>query len=225
MPRSEWLEPEGRNHRRSIADAIDVLHKHAAFDGGCTVEIRIRRLQLLSRDVVGLVAVFAENTTAETTFVVTLRTCKKFRAERHDSREMEEFDIFRLDGATVDGSGNVELVDGTQLCAVDVIPALLPYHVTDLEWRILHYTIAMMKAERECYTYPIRFARPCDALDCSTLPSLEGRVSLLKQIQAYIAAQEPGLEGLSLQKIADTLHKFGVRIPRRRLRAPSDQRP
>jgi hypothetical protein len=208
MPSYEWLEPDERNKRRSIADATDLLPSDGAWRG----EIRVGGLQLPSREVVGQVAVFAKNAVAGSISIVTLPTCKKSRGRREGSQELEEFDIFRLDGAIVNGRGTVELVDGTRLRAVEVVPALLPYNVTDLDWCILHYTIALIKAERECYTYPIRFARPSDALDCSTLLGLNARV-LLKQIQGYIAEREPALEDLSEQKIADALCKFGMRIP------------
>ncbi|WP_128957109.1 hypothetical protein [Bradyrhizobium zhanjiangense] len=216
MPRYEWLQPDERKNRRSIADTIDVLHAHAVFDGVRTVKIRIGGLRLPSQDVVGLVAVFAENAAAETTFIITLPSARQFRAQCHGRQKLEKFDIFRLDGATVDGNCNVELVDGTRLRAVEVIPALLPNKVTDLDWRILHLTIAMTNAERECYAYPIRFAQPGDALDCSTLPDLKGRVPLLKEIKAYIEEREPALKNLSEQTIADVLCKFGIRIPRPR---------
>ncbi|MGY4334513.1 hypothetical protein ACVWWG_008930 [Bradyrhizobium sp. LB7.2] len=219
MLRFESLQDDKREDRRSMADAINLLQPDGTWKG----EIQVRGLNLLSEEIVGLVAVFVENAAAQTTSIVTLPSAKQFRARRYESQEFEEFDIFRLDRATFDGSCNVGLVDGTRLRAVEVIPALLPYNVTDLDWCILHHTIAMMKAEQECYTYPIRFAQPSDALDCSRLPSLTGRVPLLKQIHWYIADREPALKDLSEQKIADALCKFGMRIPRprrtRRLRS------
>src|SRR5689334_6732772 len=138
MPSYEWLQPDERNKRRSIADATDLLPSDGAWRG----EIRVGGLQLPSREVVGQVAVFAKNAVAGSISIVTLPTCKKSRGRREGSQELEEFDSFRLNGAIVDGSGTVELVDGTRLRAVEVVPALLPYNVTDLDWRILHYTIA-----------------------------------------------------------------------------------
>ncbi|MGY3508887.1 hypothetical protein [Bradyrhizobium lupini] len=206
MPSYEWLQPDERNKRRSIADATDLLPSDGAWRG----EIRVGGLQLLSGEVVGQVAVFAKNAVAGSISIVTLPTCKKSRGRRQGSQEVEEFDIFRLDGAIVDGSGTVELVDGTRLRAVEVVPALLPYNVTDLDWRILHHTIALMEAEEACCTYPTPFGQPNKALDCSKLPGLRGKVPPRKEILRYIAKQEPALKRLSRQKIADTLHKFGM---------------
>ncbi|RXH25796.1 hypothetical protein XH99_02850 [Bradyrhizobium nanningense] len=210
MPRLKWLQQEECENRRSIADAVNVLHAQAVFDRVRTAEIRAGRLRLPSKQIVGLVGVFVENAAAQTTSLVTLPSATNFRARRHGSQELEEFDVFRLDGATVDGSCAVELVDGTRLRAVEVIPASLPYKVTELDWRILHHTIAMMNAEQECYTYPIPFAQPTGALDCSKLPALRGKVPPRKEILRYIAKQEPALKRPSRQKIDDTLHKFGM---------------
>lgn len=212
MPRYEELQSDERTKRRSIADAINLLPSDGAWRG----QIRVGGLQLPSQDVVGLIAVYAENAAADTILIVTLPSAKQFRARPEGSQELGTFDIFRLDGAIVDGRGTVELVDRTRVRAVEVVPALLPYNVTDLDWLILHHTIALMKAEQECYTYPICFADRRDALDCSTLRNLSGRIPLLKQIQGDIADQEPALKDLSEQKIADTLCKFGIRTPRRR---------
>lgn len=124
MPRYRWLEEDQRNRRRGIADVIEVLLRHGAFDHPLAVQIRVGALRLPSEEVVGLVGVFVENPVEEATSIVTLPSSKQFRAKRHGSQEIESFDTFRLDGATFDGSGAVELADGARLCAVEVTPAL-----------------------------------------------------------------------------------------------------
>ncbi|MBR0826151.1 hypothetical protein JQ596_11425 [Bradyrhizobium manausense] len=214
MPSCEWLQHDQRNNRRSIADAIDVLPS----DGAWTGEIRVGGLRLPSQEVVGQVAVLAENAAAGLTSIVSLPACKKFRARRHGSQESEKFDIFRLDGAAVDDSGHVELVDGTRLRAVEVIPAPLPDNVTDLDWLIVHHTIDLIQAQQECYRSLIPELPP--VLDCSKLPALSGKIRIpeLKVIQGHIADREPALANLSEQQIANTLRKFGIRIPRTRPR-------
>ncbi|WP_439401356.1 hypothetical protein ACNJYA_32395 [Bradyrhizobium sp. DASA03068] len=206
MPHLE-LEPE---KRRSIADALDVLHRSATFDGGHTVKLRIGSLRLPSQDIVGLPAVVAENAAGETTFIVGLPACDLVRASRQGSDKCEEFSVSRFDEATVDGCGVVELTDGTRLRAAEVVPASLSHTVTDLEWRIVHATIAFMHAGHECYRSPTPGWPPL--LDCSRLPSLHSSCGL-KQIQGYIADQVPELAPPSLQQIANTLRKFGMRIP------------
>lgn len=218
MPRYKCLQEDQRNKRRGVADVIEVLLRHGAFDHVLSAQIRVGRLRLPSEDIVGLVGVFAESAAEKTTFIVTLPSSKQFRAKRQGSPEIETFDIFRLHEATVDGNGAVELANGARLRAVEVKPALLPYTVTDLDFRILHRTIEFIEAEQECYTYPIHFERPAAALDCSTLAALRGRIPLLKELEGYIADEDPGLQIPSEQQIANTLRKFGMRIPSTRSR-------
>ncbi|TYO63875.1 hypothetical protein FXV83_24980 [Bradyrhizobium hipponense] len=124
MPRYKWLLEDQRSRRRTVADVIDVLHSQGVFDGARTAEIRVGALQVRSEEIVGLVAVFAESTTAETIFVVKLPSSKQFRAKRQGSQDAETFDIFRFHEAIIDGSGAVELADGTRLRAVELAPAL-----------------------------------------------------------------------------------------------------
>jgi hypothetical protein len=214
MSRSEWLQHDQRNMRRTIADAIDVLRSKVVFDGARTAEIRVGGLRLPSNDIVGLVCVSVESPADDTTFIVSLPTSKQFRAKRQGSAELETFDISQLDGATIDYRGVVELRDGMLLRAVDVKPALLS-DATELDWRIVHHTIAFMGAEQQCYGSPMIWFVP-PRLDCSRLSALQASIPLLKQIQGYIADVEPALKHLSEQKIADALCKFGVRLPRPR---------
>ena len=203
MPGYERLQEDQRDKRFTIADTIDVLvQKNIALEHPGAARVQVGGLQLPSEEIVGLVNVFVESAADDKTFIISLPTSTQFRAKRQDTSEIETFEIFQLDGATFDCSGDVELPDGTHLCMVEVIPALLPYHVTDLDWCIVHHTIEFIGAEQECYTYPIHFERPRDALDCSTLPTLKDRIPLLKQIQGYIADQEPTLRDLSEQQIA-----------------------
>lgn len=209
MPRYEQLQEEQRDKRRTIADVIDVLYAQGVVGAA---KIRVGALRLPSDEIVGLVNAFVESTADDTIFVVSLPTSGHFRAQTQGGAEVETLEIFQLDEATVDGAG-VELADGARLRGVEVIPSLLPYHVTDLDWRIVHHTIAYLRAESECYRYPIHFERRRDALDCSALAALRDRIPLLKQVQWYIAGRDPTLKRLSEQKIADTLRKFGMRIP------------
>lgn len=124
MPRHQWLHEDQRNKRRTIAGAIDVLHSQGIFESARTVEIRVAALQVRSEEIVGLGAVLAESAAAETIFVVTLPSSKQFRAKRQGGYDTETFDIFRLHEAIIDGSGAVELADGTRLRAVELVPAL-----------------------------------------------------------------------------------------------------
>ncbi len=218
MPYYEWLQEEERSQRRTIADVLEVLRQDAGFKATDRAEIWIGPLQLPSGEVTGVVSIFFESPNYDKTFIVSLPTSAEFRGKRLGHSEDEIFDIFQLDEATFDDSGNVRLRDGTHVRAVEVIPALLPYAVTETDWSIVHHTIAQIHAEQECYRYPINFLRRQDALDCSALPTLQGKIPLLKEIKGYIEEREPALKRLSQQQISDTLCKFGMRLPKRRPR-------
>jgi hypothetical protein len=48
----------------------------------------------------------------------------------------------------------VRLSDGTQIRKVEVIPALLPYDITSLDWAIMRQTIATLGIEDQCRYHP-----------------------------------------------------------------------
>ncbi|MGY4234726.1 hypothetical protein ACVIIW_003673 [Bradyrhizobium sp. USDA 4449] len=206
------LQQDRYNERRSLADAIDVLVQANVLLGARAGQIRVGGLKLHRERIVGLVTVWVER--PDMTYLVSLPGSMQFLTKRQGDSAIETFDIFQLDGATFDSDGNVELTDGTRLRAVEVIPVLRAYEATELS--IVQHTVAYLEAERECYRRPIWFQRPC--LDCSALPRLRRNITLLKQIQDYIAKREPALEHLSEQKISDALCKFGMRIPTKRPR-------
>src|SRR5262249_37607383 len=118
----------------------------------------------------------------------------------------------------------VALTNGAELRAVELVPALLPRNPSELDWRIVHHTVAIIGAEERCYRSlgkglrrPLRDMVP-DArfLDCQQLSGLD--LPPLKVLALDIAARDPTLKRLSQQKIADALRKFGIRIPRPRPR-------
>ena len=61
--------------------------------------------------------------------------------------------------------------------AVEVVPALLPYIVTETDLSIVHQTIELVGAKDETrYRFPADLKLPADGLDCGTLPSLQDRI-------------------------------------------------
>jgi hypothetical protein len=132
-----------------------------------------------------------------------------------------------LDQAIVDFNGVVTLLDGRRLRAVEIIPAQMPYDLSELDFKIIHTTLSMIEgAENRCYR-DIRDSLPESSrealpslhlLDFSQLTEGPGRpalaVPLLKQIRARFEGTLP-----SEQKISDALEKAGIRIPECRHRA------
>jgi hypothetical protein len=165
-------------------------------------------------------------------FVVPLRTAKAFFAvDMNDSRK-RRFEIELLDGANADASGVVSLANGNRVRALELIPAQLPYKLSELDERILHLTLSIIEgAESRCYR-DLRDDLPAAErggipslrfLDFSTLAEGPGRpplkVPLLKVIRGKFEKAYPGAVSPSEQKIADALEKAGIRLPRRRPQA------
>jgi hypothetical protein len=220
----ERLAEEHRTSRRTMADAVAVLQDYSGFSENDRAEIRIAGLKLPSAEVVGLVQLVFDRPGCDTTYLVSLPTSKLFRCRRLGARQSECFDIALLDGAVLDGASKVRLTDGALMCAVEVLPVRLPLAPTALDWLIVYHTIRFIDAKEQCFR-PLRSAindLPMDMIpnlswiDCSKLPGLA--VPSLDSIATYIASVGPKL-GVSQQKIADTLLKFGMRIPRSRPRA------
>ena len=224
MSEFQRLFEEDRSSRRTIADAIEVLRQACDFNSHDRAEIRIGPLPLPSGDVVGLVNV--QFPVRDTVFIVSLPAAARFRANCGGASQRGCFEIDRLDGAVVAFDGNVRLKDGATLSAVEVIPTPVLHDPTELDWRIVQLTVAMIKAENHCYR-SLRTGVPqpqqdmvpdLRRLDCSKLSGLD--LPPLKQIAIYIGEQDWTLRKLAPQKIADALRKFGMRVPKPRPRRP-----
>jgi hypothetical protein len=223
MAREYQLIAQGEEkRRRTIADVLDILRDHAGFDEHDRAHIRVAALLLLSGRPVGAVVVCFEPSDREKGYAVSLPASSYFRAIRHGSSERDKFSIEQLDNAEVDADGNVLLSDKTKIRAVEVEPTPLPVEPTDIQWRIIHYTLEFIRADH-CYR-SLRDVLPAELqqfapdrryLDCSTLGSLEFRSSL-NEIARFIAEKDWTLRRLSRQTIADALCTFGIREPVRR---------
>jgi hypothetical protein len=217
----EVLAEEDRRKRRTLADALEVLRTDANFKEGDAAEIGIGALKLPSSEIAYLIYVSFRNTVHQKTFLVSLPTAGKVRARLLGDQKLQEFEIERLNGAIANGRGDVWLSDGAQIRGVEVIPALLPYEITPLDWTIIRQTIAELGIE-EHSRYAPRFevARTylgrslLNSIDCSKLTGHPP--PLLKSIQARVLDDSPEFGTISLQKIADTLRKFGMRRPANR---------
>jgi hypothetical protein len=224
MLEHERLFEERRKSRRTIADAIDVLRDACGFSDHDHAAIRIGPLHLSSGDAVCLVGVLFEVPFREKVYIVSLPTSAQFRGTCHGASRQDCFEISRLDGAVVGADATVVLRDGITLHAVEVIPTRILSDPTELDRRIVHFTISMIGAEDRCY-WSLRAHLPLALqdtvpdlrrLDCSKLHGLD--IPPLKEIAFQIAQKDKTLRKLSPQKIADALRKFGIRVPKPRPR-------
>jgi hypothetical protein len=221
---AERIGNQRKEKRRTIADALEVLRLTAGLKDSDDAKVWIGFLQLPSGTRVGLVDVVFEDPASEIVWIASLPTSERFRGVREGASQPDVFEIARLYGAIVSARGSVRLDDETILRAVEVIPSRLPYEPTELDWRIVHATIAVIHAEDLCYR-SLRAGLPADLqagvpdirfLDCAKLPGLE--LPPLKMVASLIAELDPTLERVSQQKIADALKLFGMRLPKPRPR-------
>jgi hypothetical protein len=227
-PEYKLLSDDQRYARRTIADAIHVLCEAVDFASGGQAKMRVGRLRLPSNKVVGLVQLVFKCASKRRGFIVSLPASTHFTGMRDKTTQRECFDIVRLDGAKVDASGNVVLTRGAELHGVELVPALLPRNPSELDWRIVHHTVAIIGQEEHCYRSLRKGLRGRQRemvpdvrfLDCQQLSKLD--LPPLKVLAIDIAARDWTLKNLSQQKIADALRKFGVRIPSPR---PRQKRP
>jgi hypothetical protein len=226
MREERRLEEDNRTFRRTVLDALAVLHAAANFSHGDCAKIGITLLALPSKQLVGLVDLLFDTALQDTTYVLSLPTSAQFSGVCAASEQRETFDIARLDQAVVDSGGEVLLMDGTRLAWVEVKPAYLPYDPSELDLRILHHTISILNAEERCYR-PLAQGIGKDVahmvpdlrfLDFSEVAKLQVPPPPLKVIAPLIVERDQGLGDISQQKIADTLRKFGIRHPKPRPR-------
>jgi hypothetical protein len=213
-----------------MADAVEALVASASFNNGDRAKVLSGPLKLPSEKIVWLALVVFDGADGTEGHVVRFRAAEKFSAIEDDKPATFEMQV--LDGAIVDFNGVVTLLDGRRLRAVEIIPAQMPYDLSELDFKIIHLTLSMIDgAESRCYR-DIRDSLPDsyrDALpsrhllDFSQLTEGPGRpalaVPLLKQIRAKFEDTYPTLDLPSEQKISDALEKAGIRIPERRPRA------
>lgn len=213
---------ERKSYLLSVAEAIAEFVDEAKFQPNDRARIICAGLPLPSQEIVTLTGLLFERKDNHA-FTAWLRSSKMCQA-RHEDQAIE-FETAELENAAVDIAGNVTRADGKILRAVQVIPAKLPYIITDLDWQIVHQTISSAKAEDQCYALPagsgdpdfVATARELNLLNYSALLSLDN-VPFLKVIQGDLLKHNPNSKVVSEQKIADTLSKFGIRHKRARPR-------
>jgi hypothetical protein len=219
MWRFDRLLDEEKDKRRTIADAVEVLCKHGNFRERDHAIIRVDPLQLPSSESIALVHAAFDSFVDNLTYFVWLPSSGKCKGRREGLWGLEVLDIFELSGGIIHFDGSVMLQNGTLLRAVEVIPALLPLELSDLDWCILHKTIAFMEIENCVYRshwegldrYFQTGLPDCRSLDFGRLAGI--KVPLLKQIRGYISEDKSVKTVPSEEKIAATLKKCGMRVP------------
>lgn len=201
----------GRHSMRSVADALEALRETQHVLADSVIEVRTSPLPSRTAARPSIVLVVCRAASLEPTWGVALPTSYEFKARPLGQETTETFNVSLLDRAKVDNNGTVTLSDGTRLRAVSVIPAALPWEMTEREKRIVYWAIKYMgqKAEADCY----RFCRPnfeLTGLDYGKLHKLA--VDKLEALVQYIADHDPDL-CVCRQTVANALGRSGMRAP------------
>ena len=201
---------DGRRSMRSVADAIEHLRVEHQFSDHSLAQIRTGPIRLPGGEVTSIVLVIGEPRINEPSCGVALPSSRYFSAKRIGGNS-EKVEASRLDRAWVDSNGRVELSDGTSLCAVDAIPTLIHRELTEIQKRIVYWTIKFVGADAIQYPSGLPVADDLEFLDYSTLYGYD--IPPLEEIADYIAEQDWTLRQLSRQTIANALSAAGMRRP------------
>ena len=204
----------GEGSMRSIADALEALRGDGRLEDCSFLEIRTGPLPSQAAQAPSLVVVVCHLSLPERPWGVALPSSWEFRGRPLGKGGSETFEISRLDRARVDEDGTVTLLDGTRLEAVEVIPAALPWELTELQKRIVYLTLKYIGAEATQYPSGRPVAEDLEFLDYSTLYGWD--IPPLEEIADYLAKEDWALRNLSRQTIANALGACGMRRPRSR---------
>ena len=204
---------DGRRSMRSIADAIERLRAEHRFSDRSRAQIRTQPIRLPGGEVTSIVLVIGEPRSDEPSCGVALPSSNYFTARRIGGAS-EKIEACRFDRAWVDNNGQVELSDGTSLYAVNVIPTVMHRELTEIQKRIVYWTIKFVGAEATRYPSGLPATEDLEFLDYSSLYGLD--IPPLEKIACYIAEQDWTLQKVSRQTIANALSSCGMRLPRRR---------
>lgn len=234
MEHVRWLRADKPNPRRTVVDAIEVLTSEAGLGERDHATIRAKSMLLPSRQTVSLVAL-SFKPLRDLLFIVSLPTSATVSAICIDTEETIQITAEDLDNADVSFQGVVTLARGGRLRAVKVNPALMPYDLSSLDWRILQETIKLLGIERKVYRSAWKGLSRCE---CKCLPPWKAidfhalgkqRFDLndlrLKEIRGTISDRFPRDKAPSERKIAQTLQKVGMRFAVRRPRRQANARP
>jgi len=199
QPAMRPLKEDSRDKRRTVADALEVIRQEPEVEEMAGAEIRVSPFELPSGEATAVVAVVCPDFDC----FVSLPASWWFTALSEKCSQRQRFEIPCL--------------------GVEMVPSHMPYAMSPVEQRILWHVIALTESY-DCYRNLLRDDLPPHlqagiqelwVLDYGRLHIIPR--CLLKVIKAHIEAHDPKLR-VSTQKIADTLAKCGVRVPRRRLR-------
>jgi hypothetical protein len=217
--RSPYIEYDGRKTMRSLADALTKLRELGNLSDGENVEIKTTGISLPNGRLSGIVSVLGPQQQDGTRRVIFMPSSATFSA-RTTLGERQHYEIQKLNDATSDSEGNVELADGQFLHQVELIPAPAHYDFTLREEKIVMAAIEFL--QREGGLPKRRYYRSVDEkllpdvkfLDYAQVAKV--RIKRLKPVVRYI--MELKLPDVTEALIRASLKRAGIQLPRSRAR-------
>ncbi len=196
-------------------DALEVLRQEANLRDDDHATAHVGFLRLPSNEKIGLLSIRHSDTTQRVN-CVSLPAATHFTAIPDNLPVRRRFNIALLDQARIEANGRVRLLDGAQLRALEVEPAILPRHPTELDWRVVHLALELIEA-KDCYSSLRKDVRSDERklvpdiyfLDLDMIRQTVLPLPPLRDIVSFIASR---YRRVSAQQVANALRKFGIRL-------------
>jgi hypothetical protein len=204
-----YLEYDGRQTMRSLADALTKLRELGDLSDNENVEIKTMGLRLPDGRLSGTVLVLGPWQLDGTRRVIFMPSSSKFSAKT-TLGDRWTYAIPALDNATSDSEGNVELANGQFLHAIDLIPAPAHYDLTRTEELIVIGAIVFLKLENQCFRLlDGKLLAGVELLDYAAVAKV--RIKRVKPVVQYIKKH---LLDVSETFIRAALKRAGMQFPR-----------
>jgi hypothetical protein len=199
-----YLEYDGRKTMRSLADALTKLRELGNLSDRENVEIKTAGIRLPDGRLSGIVSVLGPHQQDGTRRVIFMPSSASFSARTTLGDRQHQ----KLNDATSDSEGNVELADGQFLHQIQLIPAPAHYDFSRTEKKIVMAAILFLQREgllqHQCYR----------SLDVDYAQVVKVQIKRLKPVVRFI--MQLGLPDVTETLIRATLKRAGMQLPRSR---------
>lgn len=211
-----YLEYDGRKTMRSLADALTKLGELGNLSDRENVEIKTTGIRLPDGRLSGIVSVLGPQQNDGTIGVIFMPSSATFSA-RTTLGDRQQYGIQKLNDATSDSEGNVELANGQFLHQIDLIPAPAHYDFTLTEEKIVVAAIVFLQREglleHHCYRWLDEKLLPgVKLLDYAQVAKVQ--IKRLKPVVRFI--MELRLPDVTETFIRVALKRAGMQLPRSR---------
>jgi hypothetical protein len=213
--RYPYIEYDGRKIMRSLADALTKLRELGNLSDRENVEIKTMGIRLPDGRQSGVVSVLGPQQHDGTRMVIFMPSSATFSA-RTTLGERQHYEIQKLNDATSDSEGNVELANGQFLHQIELIPAPAHYDFTLVEEKIVMAAIEFLQREdrlpkRQYYrSVDEKLLPDVKLLDYAQVAQVQ--IERLKPVVRYI--MELKLPDVTEALIRASLKRAGMQLPR-----------